>query len=1033
MKLRQLLLACVIAPLALTGQPMVPPAQEYVLHFQPAGGMNGVAYTAQISLGATFTMESWVFLKAASPFSVIMGKTNNPRGSDPFHNYILGFEQGGRIPAFVQTTGQPGTFRRITGTSELPLYAWTHLAAVLDSGVMRLYVNGQLVASGASPGPPGGAAVPFGLGAAIPDGTSVCCAFSGAMREARVWSRGLTSSELQTYATQKLTGTEIGLIANWPLSEGSGQVVHGIGSQAATLTIQGSAIWIKTQLLDGGPYWEIQDLPKLTDTNYGAQAALFLNTDHRPDILIAYTPYDLIKPTAGPVLFLHNEGNRVFTPVKPAQPSGMVWPRNSTAADLDGDGFEDVVVADHGYDAPPYPGGITRIFMQRSGEMKDETDSRLPPGPAFTHDVCSADVNGDGSPDLFFASLHSGGTIQGPILYLNDGYGHFRAANELLPPIFSTSSAPTFLSCRFVDVNRDGAPDLVLGTWHPQDVRDELLLNDGKGNLRDVTALAMPPKRGGPGWATLGFAEGDVNRDGWPDLIVSIQENANNGLTSTMQLLINNRDGTFHDQPDTALNIIRTDGFFDKTFALDLNQDGWLDLVAEQNHFGVRLYQNVGGHFEERTETLPTGTSGARPRTADFDGDDRIDIALFSGNKTRIAWGKNLWPAVCHYAASVGGWAFAGQGGSGSVDITTTPDCQWTVSGLPGWVQVTNASSGSGSATVTFQAAANAGAALSGTFTIAGQTFTVEQQAASTAGLNFAGSMAHIASAGTWKTTFDFINLGVASANARISFFGDNGSSLPLPLTFPQAPPTLGPLVAASFDRVVSAGASLVIESTGPDAQATSVGWSQLLTGGNISGFAIFSNPLYGWDAVVPMESRNAASYLLAFDNTGVLATGLAIANLVNQNADIPVIVRNSSGIQIGSFNLALLAMGHTSFMLKDVYPITVGLRGTIEFQTPPGGWISILGLRANGPSVTTLPVLANVGTNGGSITHALFNGEWTAGYTLVNIGATAASATLSFFAQNGSGLSVPLSLPHTSSVRLTVTGWAASHSSTGC
>ena len=49
---------------------------------------------------------------------------------------------------------------------------------------------------------------------------------------------------------------------------------------------------------------------------------------------------------------------------------------------------------------------------------------------------------------------------------------------------------------------------------------------------------------------------------------------------------------------------------------------------------------------------------------------------------------------------------------------------------------------------------------------------------------------------------------------------------------------------------------------------------------------------------------------------------------------------------------------------------MTSGKRGTIEFDTPPGGQISVLGLRANGPALTTLPVLANVGTSGGSITH---------------------------------------------------------------
>lgn len=222
-----------------TAKIFAPPVQDSVLR--------SFAYTGQISLGNTFTMESWVILYAAGA-SVVMGKPNNPRNADPFDHYDLGFANSSRIPQFAQSTGQPGSNRNIKGLSPVPLYTWTHMAAVLDSGVMRLYVNGQLAAEGDSPGPPAGASVAFGLGGGIPDGTTLCCFLNGAMREARVWSRALSSSELRTYAAQKLTGNEPGLIAAWPLSEGSGQVARAIGPQAAPLTIRTPAVWADARL-----------------------------------------------------------------------------------------------------------------------------------------------------------------------------------------------------------------------------------------------------------------------------------------------------------------------------------------------------------------------------------------------------------------------------------------------------------------------------------------------------------------------------------------------------------------------------------------------------------------------------------------------------------------------------------------------------------------------------------------------------------------------------------------------------------------
>ena len=141
----------------------------------------------------------------------------------------------------------------------------------------------------------------------------------------------------------------------------------------------------------------------------------------------------------------------------------------------------------------------------------------------------------------------------------------------------------------------------------------------------------------------------------------------------------------------------------------------------------------------------------------------------------------------------------------------------------------------------------------------------------------------------------------------------------------------------------------------------------------------------------------------------------MAVASLGAQAANVPVIIRDDTGTQIGNPTIPLSALGHTSFMLNNPppgFPVTTNKRGTIEFDTPPGGQLSVLGLRANGPALTTLPVLANVGTSGGSITHVAYNGGWTSVFYLVNTGNASAQFTLSFFDENGIALAVPLLLP---------------------
>jgi len=166
----------------------------------------------------------------------------------------------------------------------------------------------------------------------------------------------------------------------------------------------------------------------------------------------------------------------------------------------------------------------------------------------------------------------------------------------------------------------------------------------------------------------------------------------------------------------------------------------------------------------------------------------------------------------------------------------------------------------------------------------------------------------------------------------------------------------------------------------------------------------------------VPMETRNAGSYLLAYDNTGGVVLGAALANISAQAGNVGVVIRDDSGVQIGLGTIPMLANGHTSFVLSTQYPMTADKRGTIEFNTPPGGQISVLGIRFSPPNnaLTTIPALADVGSGGGSIAHLASGGDgWQTTFVLVNTGTSAAQATLSFFAdQTGSPLSLPLSFP---------------------
>lgn len=280
---------------------------------------------------------------------------------------------------------------------------------------------------------------------------------------------------------------------------------------------------------------------------------------------------------------------------------------------------------------------------------------------------------------------------------------------------------------------------------------------------------------------------------------------------------------------------------------------------------------------------------------------------------------------------------------------------------------------------------------------------------------NTLASIAQVASAGGWDTTLTLVNLSTVPSGATLNFFDDSGNPLSLPFTFPQG--TITATTNSTVQGSINASGLLLLDTTGLPTQAANIGWAHLQASGTVSGYALFTNTPNNWQAAVPIETVNATSYLLPFDNTGTLSTGLAIANLSTQAADINVTIRDDGGTTIGTEVISVPAQGHTSFMLNSVYQVTNAVRGTIEFDTPTGGQINVLGLRANGPALTTVPVLANVGTGGGSIAHVTYNQGWQTAFTLVNTGTTPAPVTLSFFDDFGTPLAMSVMFPQTGAV----------------
>lgn len=281
-------------------------------------------------------------------------------------------------------------------------------------------------------------------------------------------------------------------------------------------------------------------------------------------------------------------------------PPRVQFSRELLVAELNGDGRPDIFVADHGYDAFPGPGfQNTLVLSTPSGKLRDAS-SNLPQRSDFTHSVAAADVNGDGSVDLYVGNIYTDARKIPPGILLNDGAGRFTECGDCLPALMRGKitvpwhprplDGPTYAAAEFVDVDGNGTQDLALGGngFYRVDndgvvsSDNQLLLNDGNGRFR-LTQGSLPPRAFGNTALGYDVRAGDLTRDGRPDLLFAYTKTEPMGQGRSLQVLVNNGDGTFRDE--TAGRLPQTDNdaptFIMYLRLLDFNGDGALDIVGQ--------------------------------------------------------------------------------------------------------------------------------------------------------------------------------------------------------------------------------------------------------------------------------------------------------------------------------------------------------------------------------------------------------------------------------------------------------------------
>ena len=221
--------------------------------------------------------------------------------------------------------------------------------------------------------------------------------------------------------------------------------------------------------------------------------------------------------------------------------------------------------------------------------------------------------------------------------------------------------------------------------------------------------------------------------------------------------------------------------------------------------------------------------------------------------------------------------------------------------------------------------------------------------------------ISQIASGGGWKTTLTLLNLSSGASSVTVTFQGDDGLPLAMPMVITQEGASQ-PQVSSEVTRVVPALATLRIELDNPAASETVTGWADVVSLRPFAGFAIFrQRGQDGRDSegTAPLEGTSLPGLILAYDNSEGFSTGVAMVNTGADRVFLVAVVRDESGLVLGQYGIPLIARGHTAFVVGERLPASKGRRGSIEFQHPGNGTVTGLGLRfsASG-SFTSIPVV---------------------------------------------------------------------------
>ena len=308
------------------------------------------------------------------------------------------------------------------------------------------------------------------------------------------------------------------------------------------------------------------------------------NGDLKPDMAVVSDNPDKVS------VFTNNGSGGLTGPVN-YQVGSSVSPGHLVAADLDGDGDQDLAVA-------LQDNGLVRVLVNSGGTFSLGSSVAVGANPRW---IAVARLDGNSSWDLAVANRDSNNVT----VLLNGGSATFSAST------FAAGAEPRAVAAG--DLNGDTFADLIVTNHDSRNLTR--LQNNGSGGFTNVGTIPV-----GSSVRPEGVTIADLDGNGTQDVAVAISDDG-----PSWAAVFLNSGGTLGAQTNYSLSGSNAGSIY----AFDADGDARPELVAANEDSGnISVLPNSGtGTFGSAT-VIATGAHPDRIGIGDLDSNGRLDLAV---------------------------------------------------------------------------------------------------------------------------------------------------------------------------------------------------------------------------------------------------------------------------------------------------------------------------------------------------------------------------------------------------------------------